>query len=354
MIFLVVFLSLMGLIVLHELGHFILAKKFGVKVEEFGIGLPPRIVGKKFGETLYSINLLPFGAFVKIYGEEGGVENYRSFIGKPIWQRALIVLGGVVSFWLVAVLLLSVVAAVWGLPTAVTDQDDYNLADPKVQIVQIVPGSPAKEADLRVGDVIVGFDKVGNVQEFIKIHQGEEVVLVIKRGNEVLEKTVIPRVSPPQGEGAVGVALSRVALRSYPWYQAPAQGAIVCGQLTFNTVNGWILGLKSAVGLTQLPEGMKMDLMGPLGIFDLLREYFALGISYFLFLISLIAVALALFNILPIPALDGGKLIFLLIETIRGRPINYRLEQKITATSFVLLIVLIIFVTVKFDIPRVI
>jgi len=113
------------------------------------------------------------------------------------------------------------------------------------------------------------------------------------------------------------------------------------------------LGLKSAVGLTQLPAGMKMEMMGPLGIFDLLREYFALGINYFLFLISLIAVALALINILPIPALDGGKLIFLIIEGIRRRPINYKLEQRITVTSLALLIILIIFVTVKFDIPRV-
>ena len=100
---LVAIFSLIGLVIIHEFGHFILAKKFGAKVEEFGIGYPPRLLGKKIGETIYSLNLLPFGAFVKIHGEEGGIENYRSFVGKPMWQRISIVLGGVVSFWIISV-----------------------------------------------------------------------------------------------------------------------------------------------------------------------------------------------------------------------------------------------------------
>lgn len=124
---LIAFISLIALIVLHEFGHFILAKKFGAKVEEFGIGYPPRLFGKKFGETIYSLNLLPFGAFVKVHGEEGGVENYRSFTNKSIWQRVLIVLGGVVSFWIIAAILLTIVAGVWGLPVAVLDTDSQNL-----------------------------------------------------------------------------------------------------------------------------------------------------------------------------------------------------------------------------------
>ena len=350
---LIAFFSLIALIIIHEFGHLILAKKFGTKVEEFGIGYPPRLFGKKVGETIYSLNLLPFGAFVKIHGEEGGIEDYRSFIGKPMWQRISIVLGGVISFWIVSAVLLSIVAGVWGLPTAVTDTENHNLIDPKVQITQIAANSPAQEADLRIGDVIVGFDKVGDVQEFIKARQGEEIVLTIKRGSEIFEEKIIPRVSPPEGEGAIGIGLTRIALRPYLWYEAPAQGAIACGYMTANIVNGWILGLKSLFGLTELPKGVKMEMMGPVGILDLLGEYFELGINYFLFLISLISIALALANILPIPALDGGKLVFLVIESVRSRPINYKLEQKITATFFVLLIILMIFVTVKFDIPRI-
>src|SRR3989338_2641458 len=159
----IAFFSLIALIVIHELGHFILAKKFGVKVEEFGSGYPPRVLGKKIGETVYSLNLWPFGAFVKIHGEEGGIEDYRSFIGKPIWQRVAIVLGGVVSFWIVAVILLSIVAGVWGLPVAVSDEESANLIDPKIQITQIAADAPAKTAGLKEGDIIVGFSKVQDV-----------------------------------------------------------------------------------------------------------------------------------------------------------------------------------------------
>ena len=349
----IAFFSLIALVIIHEFGHFILAKKFGAKIEEFGIGYPPRIIGKKINQTLYSLNILPFGAFVKIYGEEGGAENYRSFIGKPIWQRVLIVLGGVVSFWFVSIILLSIVAGVWGLPTAVSDKDRENLKDPKVQIIQIAADSPAHVAELKVGDIITGFETVKDVQEFISARQGKEAVLTIKRGSEVFERTIVPRVLPPEGEGPLGVSLTRIALKSYPWYQAPLQGVFASANLTSNIVNGWILGLKSALGLVQLPQGVKMEMMGPLGIFGLLSEYFSMGINYFLFLVSLIAVGLALANILPIPALDGGKLIFLSVEWLRGKPINYKIEQRVSAVFFVLLIILMIFVTVKFDIPRI-
>jgi len=349
----IAFFSLIGLIVLHEFGHFILAKKFGIKVEEFGVGFPPRLFGKKLGETIYSLNLLPFGAFVKIHGEEGGIEDYRSFIGKPMWQRILIVLGGVVSFWIISAIILSMVAGVWGLPTAVKDEEDHNLVNPRVQITALNPDSPAKNASLKVGDTIVGFHKVKEVQEFIAENQGKEITLTIKRGKEVFEKKMIPRVSPPEGEGAIGVGLTRVALKSYSWYQAPVQGVIACGNLTFNIVWGWILGLKSVLGWAELPEGVEMRMVGPLGIFDLLREYFERGIYYFLFLVSVISIALALVNILPIPALDGGKLMFLAIEAVRKKPVNRKIEQHITTIFFILLITLMIFITIKFDIPRI-
>lgn len=349
--------SLLALVIIHEFGHFILAKRFGTKVEEFGIGYPPRLFGKKIGDTLYSLNLLPFGAFVKIHGEEGGIEDYRSFAQKPIWQRILIVFGGVVSFWLVAFLLLSVVAGVWGLPTAVLDEDNDNLVNPKVQITQIIPDSPASGADLKMGDVIkelavdgqvLKIDKVKEVQEFIKANKDKEITLVIQRGRDSFDKKVMPRK-----EGTIGVGLTRIALKPYSWYQAPLQGVIASARLTWNIIDGWILGVQNLLGIAKLPAGVSMEMMGPLGILDLLGEYFQLGINYFLFLISLISVALALANILPIPALDGGKLVFLTIEAVRGKPINYKLEQKISGASFILLIILTIFITIKFDIPRV-
>jgi len=347
------FIGLVGLMVIHEFGHFILAKKFGIKVEEFGIGYPPRLFGKKIGETVYSVNLLPFGAFVKVYGEQGGIEDYHSFSGKPMWQRLAIVFGGVISFWVAAAIILSIVAGAWGLPAAVSDEENQRLADPKVQIIEVARNSPAQAVDIRVGDTIVGFSKIKDFQSFVAGNKGQELSLTIKRNSEMLTKKITPRLNPPANEGPLGVAMTRIALRQYAWYQAAPQGIISTAKLTSNVVGSWVLVVKSLFGLAKLPDGVKLEMMGPVGIFDLLREYFAIGINYFLFLIALIAVALALANLLPIPALDGGKIIFLLVEAVRGRAINHKLEQRVTSAFFALLIILMIFVTIKFDIPRV-
>jgi len=360
--FIIALFSILGLLVLHEYGHFIIAKKCGVEVEEFGVGYPPRLFGRKIGETIYSINLIPFGAFVRIKGEVGGIEDYRSFSSKPIWQRALIVLGGVASFWIVSIVLLTIVSGVWGLPTAVSDNETKNLVDPKVQIIGVLEDSPAGEAGLKIADIIKGIktegsefkaiSKVTEVQEFVAANKGQQITLDIKRGKDYLEIPIVPRVSPPNGEGPLGVALVRIALRPCAWYRAPIQGINATYILTSNILEGWIMGIKSALGIEKLPAGVKFEMRGPLGIFDLLGEYFEIGFNYFLYLVALISVALALANILPIPALDGGKLVFLAIEAVRKKPVSVKIEQNLTTFFFAILIVLMLYITIKFDIPR--
>ncbi|MFH1423889.1 MAG: M50 family metallopeptidase [Candidatus Nealsonbacteria bacterium] len=351
---LIALFSLIALLVIHEFGHFILAKKFGTKIEEFGVGYPPRIIGKKIGETIYSLNLIPFGAFVKIHGEAGGVEDYRSFTDKPLWQRFLIIIGGVVSFWIVSAVLLGVASATWGLPQAVSDEENYNLKEVKIQITQIMSDSPAQAADFQAGDVIIGFEKVADVQSFIAANKGKEITLTVKRGQDFLEKKIVPRESYPAETGPMGVALARIALKHYSWFSAPWQGITISAGMTANIIRGWIAGIKNVLGIAKLPSGLKMEMFGPIGILDLLGQYSKMGVSYFFFLVSYISVAMALTNILPIPALDGGKIVFLAIEGLRrGKPLNYKIEQNITATFFVLLIIFMIFVTVKFDIPRI-
>ncbi|NCO80262.1 RIP metalloprotease RseP [bacterium] len=366
----IVFISLIGLIVLHELGHFILAKKFGVKVEEFGVFLPPRLFGKKIGETTYSLNLLPLGAFVKLYGEdathpppsEEKIEASRTFQGKPIWQRVLIVLGGVVSFWLISVVLLSIVFGI-GAPQAISDEENHTLLNPKVQIVAIVPGSPAQIAGIKIGDTIKQFsislpqemgvqfsiDKVKEVQELTEKYKGKEITLTIERGKEVFDVSLVPRVSPPEGEGAMGVALARMIEKSYPWEEAPVKGI----EATFNLTKGVIVGISQVFGnLIQgkgLPPGA--EVMGPVGIGKLMTQIAQMGINYYLQFVAIISVYLAIFNILPIPALDGGKLLFLGIEKVRRKPVSQKVEQNITAVFFALLITLMIWVTIK-DITR--
>jgi regulator of sigma E protease len=331
---LITFVSLIGLIVLHELGHFLLAKKFGVKVEEFGIGYPPRIFGKKIGETIYSLNLLPFGAFVKILGEEERLDDPRSFCKKPIWQRVSIVLAGVVSFWLISFLILSFI------PTGVT-----------ISIVK--DNSPAAISGLVEGDIIEeikvydrGYSifKIEEAQKIINQNRGKEINLVVLRGKENKEISVTPRLSPPPGEGALGIGLSYgPSQRNYPLYQIPIKGFERTAEFTLEVIKGWIAAVSNIVK----GKPSNIEVMGPVGIFSLSAEILKLGTKYFLLFLSLISIYVALFNILPIPALDGGKILFLTIEKFKGKPVNPKIEQNITAAFFIMFVLLAILVTIK-------
>ncbi len=350
--------SLIGLVILHELGHFIAAKKFGIKVEEFGIGYPPRIFGKKIGETIYSLNLLPFGAFVKIYGEDKEIEDSRSFSQKPIWQRAIIIFAGVLTFWIIAVIIFSIVFMI-GVPTAISDQASSDLLKkatqpPKVLISGVSADSPAQGAGIQPGDRIIfmqtkdrtekiEINKVNQIQVFTGSHKGEKIILGIKRGNEEFDVSLTPRVSPPSGEGSIGVALVRATVLSYPWYIAPLRAIQNSAQVTY----GVIYGLGSA--LFKLIRGQEtgVQVMGPVGITKLVSQHFTLGINYFLQFIAVISIYLAIFNLLPIPAVDGGRLLFLGIEKLKGSPINRKIEQNINAIFFTLLVGLMIWVTIK-------
>ena len=360
LILVVAFLSLIALMIIHEFGHFIIAKYFGVRVDEFGIGYPPRIFGKKIGETIYSINWIPLGAFVRIYGEEGGVDDYRSFMNLKIWQRVLIVIGGVVAFWVVAIILFSIVFLM-GADLPVGDQDVQGLTNAQVKIIDVSQNSPASQAGLKIHDTIKdvtvnGFDtKINKVADFQKVtndNKGKEITITIERNGKDLNLNLTPRVNPPAGEGAVGVGLERMAtlIKKYPWYAAPVQGAIFTWQTTVNSLVGLYSVFTNLVSKKGLPQGA--EFAGPLGITVFLANAASYGIGFFLYFIGIISVLVAIFNLFPIPALDGGKLIFLLIEKIKGKPVSAKIEQGITMTFFVILIALSLFIMIKFDIPR--
>lgn len=354
MIFTVIlaFFSLIALVTLHEFGHFTVAKRFGVKVEEFGIGYPPRIFGKKIGETIYSLNWLPFGAFVKMPGENEASDDPSSFFKKPVWQRMLIVLAGVIAFWLIAAVLFSIVAAM-GAPTAISDEETVGITGARVQIISLAKNSPAELAGLSSGDNIIEIknqsadfqkiDKVGQLQNFIKMNLGQEIVLKIERGQNISEVLVLARENPPNGEGALGVSLARVAKKTYPLWQAPWRGVLATVSMTKSV----ILGYGDAIGNIASGQPSGVELTGPVGIVSMFSQVSKLGVNYFLQFVAMVAVYVAIFNILPIPSVDGGKFLFLLIEAVRRKPISQKIEQYVTTACFSLLLLLMIFVTVK-------
>lgn len=353
---LLVFFSIIALMALHEFGHFIVSKKFGVQVDEFGIGYPPRLFGKKMGGTFYSLNLLPFGAFVKIAGEDGegkNVDDSRNFNKKPVWQRTLVVLGGVVSFWVIAVILLTFVFST-GVSQVISDEEETGFLNPKVQVLSVSSGSPAESAGIMPGDTISGFgvfgdfspvDKIKEVQDLTQEYKGEEVSVFLQRGTEEIEASLSPRVSPPAGEGAMGVALVRTAEKSYPFWKAPFLAAKATISMTGSVIVGWKDVLASLIKGEGLPSGVQ--LVGPVGIGSMLNEAAKVGITYFLQLTAILSIYLAVLNLLPIPALDGGRLVFLAVEKLKRSPVNQKIEQNINGAFFLLLLVLMVWVTIR-------
>ena len=340
---LLAFISLIILISIHELGHFLTAKKFGVKVEEFGFGYPPRLFGKKIGETLYSINLFPFGAFVRIPEDS-------CFSEKPLWQRILVIFNGALSFWIVAIILFSVVFAI-GAPTMIEDSE-MNVPDIKVLITSVSTNSPASMIGLKAGDAIISLssetaelkgNKVKEIQDLIVENKGREITLIIKRGDKIFSATATPRISPPAGEGALGIGLARVGLKTQPVYLSLFEGV----KATFNMTRVVIVAYANAVIslFRRVPTGIQLS--GPIGIVGLLSQGIGMGIGYFLQMIGMLSINVAIINLLPIPAFDGGKLMFLFIEGIRKKPVSQKIEERITAVFFISLIILMVFVTIK-------
>ena len=344
-IFVIIFLSI--LILVHELGHFLTAKKFGLLVEEFGFGLPPKIWKKKIGETVYSMNALPFGGFVKIFGEDAPtqINAERSFANLSIGKRAIIIAAGVLMNFLLGWIVLSIIFMI-GIPQVVL-------------ITEIKQNSPAAEISLKTGDQIIEINSVKiatdnkNIfgsEQVIKIineNRGKETAIKIKRNGEIIDFSVIPRINPPAGEGSLGISLIDAGL--------PKQNILIsfweglkASLILIKTIALAIFDLiaKAFIGKASLEA-----ITGPIGIVKITSQAGSLGFVYLLQLLALISLNLAVINIFPFPALDGGRLIFLGIEKIKGSPLNHKFEKITNAIGFGLLIFLMLIITIK-DIIR--
>ena len=341
------------LILSHEFGHFIVAKKSGIRVDEFGFGFPPRLFKFKKGETIYSFNLIPFGGFVKIHGEEGETlqqvqgkqEDSRSFSSKSHGIRAAVIGAGVFFNLLLAWFLLSL-GFLTGLPTSIASAPaNTEIKDIKIIIVETVPNSPAAQAGLKSGDELLGFSKIADAQKFINENRGKEIELKCKckRGEEVSSVRLIPRINPPEGQGAIGIAMDEVGIVRLPFYQAIWQGLKMTHQLTITIAVSIfyfiVAAVKGAAGFESV--------MGPVGIVTATGVVAKLGLAYFLSFIALLSINLAVINIIPFPALDGGRLLFLLIEKIKGSPINPRFSSIVHGIGLAILLILMLAITYK-------
>lgn len=330
-----------------------MARKAGMKVEEFGFGFPPKLFGIKRGDTLYSMNAIPFGGFVRILGEDGDSrDNPESFGSKTITARLKVIVAGVVMNFLFAVFLL-ILGNFFGLRIGLFDDEMISLArDLKVQIVEVAPESPAEKAGLRVLDEIIGF-KVGDqikpissieeVQNFIKQNLGNEVSLVIKKGKDTQTIAVEARKDPPAGQGSVGISMALTGVVSYPWYESIWRGANDAYILTYNTVYGYGMLFK-----TLFADGKLIaEVSGPIGIANVTGQAAKVGFSYLMQFVALISINLAVMNIFPFPALDGGRAVMLIAEKIKGKPIDKKIEAAVNGAGFVLLLSLMVYVTIK-------
>ncbi|MDD5490084.1 MAG: RIP metalloprotease RseP, partial [Candidatus Moranbacteria bacterium] len=380
-----IFILILGLLVfVHEFGHFLVARRNGVEVEEFGFGFPPRIFGfywnkkgerkiiwgskeieeireaRKIGEekTVYSVNWIPLGGFVKITGEDGEEKgNPKSFAAKKPFARIRILAAGVAMNFLLAAVLFSF--GFWlGVPQPVDEVKGGRAGNEQIQIVDVGKGTPAEAMGVRPGDEILGamkdnnltkFSSVEEVQNFIAENKGNQVVLEIQRGKEKLEISGTPRIDFPEGEGPLGIGLAKIVIAKYPWYRAIAMGF----QYTFDLIVTFISFLGLLIWRLIVGQPAGLDVSGPVGIAVLTGQVAQLGFGYLIRFTAMLSVNLAIINILPIPALDGGRILFILIEKIKGKAISQKIEQRAHSIGFALLISLMIFVTardfMKFD-----
>ena len=343
--------ALAVLIFSHELGHFLVAKLSKIKVEEFGIGFPPRIFGIKKGETLYSINWIPFGGFVKILGENDNEKTPGTFGSKPAYIRAAVLVAGVFFNVLLAWVLLSG-SYVIGAPIAVED----NVAGANVTILEIQSGSPAESVGLMPGDRITSLSvsnqevevkNILDVQEFTSKYGGNEITVNFTRGKEEISVMATPVVNPSSGRGALGVALGNIGIVSLPIHKAVWEGAKDTVFLTIMIVK--MFGML----IVDIFKGgdMAAQVRGPVGIVGMVGTVAEFGFVYVIHFFALLSVNLAIINLFPFPALDGGRLLFLLIETIKRSPINQKVTVIANNLGFALLVFLLILVTYK-DIAR--
>lgn len=343
-----VFIIILAILVLvHEFGHFIAAKKSGVLVEEFGFGFPPRIFSIKYKGTLYSINAIPLGGFVKVYGEEYKEKinpklKLGAFSQKKPHLKAFIIIAGVIGNFLLGWILISYLFT-QGVPTPTN----------KVIIEKVQTDTPAFKSGIKDNDQVLKIQKdsgqynittTSDLADYSRKFAGDEITLIIKRGQDIFPLKIVPRKNPPAGQGPLGVQISSPFVeKKYIWYQAPFFGLVEAANITKTIVKELLKTLYQLMTF----QHPKVDVAGPVGIARFTGQAIKLGKNAVLELMALLSLNLAVVNILPFPALDGGRLVFVLYEWITKRRVNEKLEQYLNLAGIVILLFLAALITVN-------
>jgi len=357
--FLLAGLALIVLIVVHELGHFIAAKLSGMRVDEFGLGYPPRALTiAKIGETEYTLNWLPFGGFVKIYGENGeqeegvGRSRARAFGGRPRILQAIVLVAGIAMNLLFAYVLITG-ALIAGTPRALSEVEISHATRLELAVADVLSGSPAMQAGLLAGDSIVrAHDAEGDWQAsdpksfsaFIALSKGGPVTLNITRSGRaqnIVATPVTGLVSADRTRYAIGVNVATIGVVPLSLLDALTEGAnLTWGVITISAAGLWHF----FAGVFTFSADLS-QVAGPVGITVLVGDATMQGFGNLLSIVAIISVSLALINLVPIPALDGGRLVMVIIEGIIRRPINAKIANAINLVAFALLIPLMLIVS---------
>lgn len=344
LISIVSFLIIIAVLILaHELGHFITAKASGVKVEEFGLGFPPRLLSVRRGETRYSLNAIPLGGFTKMAGEEDP-KLPRSLASKGIGTRLLVLSAGSLMNLLLPLLLFSIAFMI-----------PHSLVMGQVMIEEVAPDSPAARAGIEPGDTLLSVNgkpvnNLGDLHRYIQLNLGKEITILVKHSDSTTEDVqVIPRWKPSEGQGAVGIVVttanSTIVGQSEPFWRAIPSGASACIETFVLFKNGIISMIIGSAPAT---------IAGPVGIAQITGEVAKAGISPLLEFAAFLSINLAIINLFPLPALDGGRIVFVLLEGVRrGKRISPKREGLIHTIGFTLLIAAFLAITYQ-DIIRII
>jgi regulator of sigma E protease len=346
LIFLVV---LAILIFVHELGHFLVAKACGIRVDEFALGFGPKVISKTVGEVKYSLNLIPFGGYVKIFGENpddestSGPDSSRSFVHKPKWQQVSVLFAGIFFNFVFAVILIAI-AFSSGVPASIDSYPQYqeNMSDRRIVVTFVNQGSPAEKAGLKAGDTLLA-SSLDEVQTMINESGANGVEITYKRNNVESKTTILAEQGIIEGKFAIGIAMDDVGTLELPIHTAVWEST----KFTIHIIGATFVGLYDLIVGAFKGTATLESVTGPVGIAGLIGDAAKLGFTYLVMFTAIISINLGVLNLIPFPALDGGRILFVIIEAIIRRPIKPVIANTLNAAGFGLLILLMIVVTYR-------